>query len=266
MRFLEKIDDVPTHEHSIRAVAVWFVEARFENPGMVAGLSANDICWRGGPLPLESILEKRLMERALTLINKRFQAKARAQRKSLQVRECLRQEIDVGGYRPILPSMVGFTKVAAEMQKQEAAVEEKTDEEHDVYVLVEGHDGLEFSVRCNLRETVDQFKGRIAGIADIPSQQLGLALGYTIVGEGDSLVEDYGIKSGARLSYFLQPEISDFQDNEGMRAELDAMKTGALISRAVTLGVDEDLLEEAVNASDKKTALVELIWTMSREK
>merc|ERR1719201_1918517 len=51
---------------------------------------------------------------------------------------------------------------------------------------------------------------------------------------------------------------------EQLRAELEEMRKGALLKRAVEVGVDEDSLEEAEEADDTKAALIELIVVLQQ--
>lgn len=221
VRFLQKVDDTPADEVLIQTVADWLVNLNFANPGYAAGYTSADLCKVGADAPLESPLAEALLDRAMILLNRRAEAKSKAQNRRRMLVKQLREEIHLGGYYPILPSYVPRSENTRRSSASKADRQTKSkvhDHIEEVCIHVLSHAGVEYVVPFQPRQTVQQLKKALADPVGVPLQQVGLALGCTVIGEDDCLLEDYGIEAGARLSLFI--ELQDVPE-EGSKADVE---------------------------------------------
>jgi len=225
-RFLKNVKysgHPPADDNVIQQVAEWFVDMGYANPGCAVGFNM---------VGFEKIPAKEFVKSALMLLDKRSQARALEERDLHMSMDHLRREMqneNEGAYKPILrppskkaprplaqqrpePAPVETTKSPAPkevakpppVQVAQAEVHEDVSKAKD-HIIVQTHvDGSEFSIEIGLGDTVSQLKQRIAFIVKVPVQEVALAMGSTILGEDEALLEDCGIQCGSRLSFFLE--------------------------------------------------------------
>lgn len=114
-RFLEKVDRQLGDSPLIDTVAAWFVEdLQLANPGCAVGFTVADLDHKFSTSPLKSQPARTLVDKALTLISRRAQGRARAQKKALMFEDRLCQELlddSLIPYRPVLAPRAGLRHI-----------------------------------------------------------------------------------------------------------------------------------------------------------
>jgi len=128
VEFLEKVDN-ELDGVLVDRVARWFVEELgFAKPSYAASFTLDDAVKKGIPSSLEDTPTINLIAKALTIVNRRARQRAIAQRKALRVQENLRQELEIGGYLPVLTEKAAkkavLKKEKKDKMRQQAVAED----------------------------------------------------------------------------------------------------------------------------------------------